>query len=123
VHHGYRRVELVTAGNPQPSADAWRDELDQFSPVWAAWLSWIEPGGFIRPHADAGPYRERWQVPICVSGSFVAGDRPVVQTAGVPFRVRHWEKHSVTVGDSRRVHLVIDRDIELDVPAGPFTLF
>jgi hypothetical protein len=124
VHHGYRRIDLVSSGHTQPAAAAWLDVLDQFAPVWASWLSWIDPGGFIRPHVDAGPWRERWQVPIRVSGVFVADGEPVDQQPGVPFQVEHWRRHEVGVdAASPRVHLVIDRDRLLDRPAEPFTLF
>ena len=47
VHHGYRRFTLK---DDHPFTD-WCE---------TGWVSWIEPGGFIVPHVDAGPWRRRW---------------------------------------------------------------
>src|SRR5215216_5394061 len=49
VHHGYRRVVLA-------ELDPFRWVLNRFEPIREAWLSWIDPGGFIVPHADKGPH-------------------------------------------------------------------
>lgn len=122
VHHGYRRVVLVDSGRWLPEADPFAFVLDVFEPVHAAWLSWIDPGGFIVSHRDAGPWRERWQVPIAAAGSFTMGEA-FVPTDGSAFAVRHWEWHSVTNDSDRpRIHLVIDRDVIFDRPAEPFAI-
>jgi hypothetical protein len=64
------------------------------------------------------PLYERWQVPIHAAGRF-DDLRPV---DGEPFRVTHWQPHSVVNDtDQPRVHLVIDRDVLLDLPPQPFT--
>lgn len=123
VHHGYRRVVLIESGHWLPAADRWRFVLDTLAPVHSAWLSWIDPGGFIVPHRDAGPWRERWQVPIQAAGDFHAAET-FSPTDGVPFPVTHWREHSVTNRTDRpRIHLVIDRDVWLPEPAAPFALF
>lgn len=123
VHHGYRRVVLVEAGRRRPEAEPFGFVLDALAPVHGAWLSWIDPGGFIRPHRDAGPWRERWQVPIQAAGDFHAVDT-FTPADGVAFQVTHWERHSVTNDTDRpRIHLVVDRDVLLDRPPLPFTLF
>lgn len=97
--------------------------MDDFTPVQEAWLSWIEPGGFIRPHRDAGPWWERWQVPITAAGMFRAAT-DTVPTDGVPFRVEQWKRHAVVNDTDRpRVHLVVDRAVRLPMPAEPFHLF
>jgi hypothetical protein len=120
VHHGYRRVVLVSAGIVQPAALPFADALTEFAPVREAWLSSIEPGGFIVPHRDAGPWLERWQVPIQASGLF--DDRRPED--GVCFQVEHWKRHSVwNDGDQPRIHIVIDRDMPLNLPAEPFELY
>lgn len=113
VHEGYSRIQLITSGFVQsPYADAFGFVLQDFEPLHTVWLSCLAPGGYIRPHADAGPWRERWHVPIQAAGLF-NDDRPV---DAVPFQVAHWAKHSVTNDtDHNRIHLVIDRD----VAAGP----
>lgn len=118
VHHGYRRVVVVGNGVRLPVAEPFGWVLDQFDPIVEAWLSWIDPGGYIVRHIDRGPYRDRWQVPI------VSGDLDGVQAVdGQSFRVAHWEPHSVTNDtDQPRVHIVIDRAVLVDVPSAPFTV-
>lgn len=118
VHHGYRRVVLVESGYRR---EAWFGfVLDQFAPVFSAWLSWIDAGGFIRPHCDAGPYRQRWQIPVRTAGTF-DGRRA---TDGVPFVVEHWQRHRVdNPTDRPRVHLVVDRDLIANPETGSFHLF
>jgi hypothetical protein len=123
VHHGYRRIVLVEAGHLRPEAAPWRFVLDELAPAHTAWLSWIEPGGFIVPHRDAGPWRERWQVPIQAAGDFHAGETFTPADGGA-FRVTHWREHAVTNRTGRpRIHLVVDRDVWLDEPALPFEVF
>ncbi len=113
----YRVVSLVTGGQFWAPAAPFMFVLDTFAPVWSAWVSRIEPGGLIHRHTDAGPYRERWQVPIQPAG--VMNGREAV--AGVPFRVKHWEPHSVeNPTDRARIHLVIDRDVIVDGRPTPF---
>lgn len=111
THDGYRTLPLIQPDGPQPQAGAFRFVLADFQPVYQAWLSWLEPGGYILPHVDAGPYRERWQVPIHPAGELGGSEAQ----AGVAFRVEHWEPHSVTnTTDRPRVHIVIDRDVVVD---------
>lgn len=107
--HGYRVVSLVELGRRRPAADRFGFVLDEFEPVWSAWLSRIEPGGFIVRHIDAGPYHERWHVPISPAGEGLTGE------AGVAFPVRHWEPHAVTNPTQRpRIHIVLDRERIVD---------
>lgn len=118
VHHGYRSSQLVDAGRPRSTCFA--DVLAEFAPVYEAWVSWIDPGGFILLHCDAGPYRERWQVPISTAGGGPCG-RAV---DGQPFRVHQWEPHHVVNDTGRpRIHLVIDRDVIVDDSLTPFTVY
>lgn len=120
AHHGYRRIVLVSAGNRTPAATPWAAILDAFDPIREAWLSSIDAGGFIVPHRDGAPWFERWQVPIRTAGTF----DDIAATDGVPFRVTHSQPHAVwNDGDTARVHIVIDRDIRLDLPAEPFAAF
>lgn len=113
----YRLVSLVTGGQFWIPAAPFRFVLDSFAPVWVAWISRIEPGGLIHPHIDQGPYRERWQVPIQPAGLM----NGVEAVAGVPFRVKQWEPHSVeNATDRARIHLVIDRNVMVDSRATPF---
>lgn len=123
VHHGYRRVVLVSAGRPQPEAARWGFALDELAPVHEAWLSWIDPGGFILPHRDAGPWRQRWQVPIRAAGDWHDTETSTPRD-GQAFLVTHWRQHAVTNRTDRpRVHLVVDRDAWLEEPPLPFEVF
>jgi hypothetical protein len=115
AHHGYRQITIALAGRVEVPAFA--AILDQFAPVRSAWLSMLEPGGYIVEHIDAGPYYERWQLPFTTGsyGSFT-------QQAGVPFPVRHYDWHHVTNDtDEPRISLVIDRDVPLPIPSAPFS--
>lgn len=117
VHHGYRRVVLADLAN------AFDQVLEEFHPVHDAWLSWIEPAGFIVTHHDAGPYYDRWQVPISTSGWMQQGaaERAI---DGEPFQVEHWKPHSVqNPGLVPRVHLVIDRDVIVNPAPTAFRLY
>ena len=117
VNPNYRIVSLVAGGRARPPAAAFRFVLQEFAPVYAAWVSCIEPGGLVHPHIDAGPYRERWQVPIQPAGVM----NGIEATAGVPFRVEHWKPHSVeNTGDRPRIHLVIDRNVVVDANPAPY---
>ncbi len=123
VHHGYRRVPLVAAGKHQPHSGWFGFVWDAVGPVVDCTLSRLDPGGFIVPHRDAGPWRERWQIPIVTSGEWHA-DPPITPIAGVPFLARHWEPHAVTNrGDRPRIHLVIDRSVLVDRDPLPFATF
>lgn len=118
VHHGYRQVTLVANGAVHMNGLGWL--LEPWQPVWDAWLSWLEPGGYVRRHIDAGPYRERIQLPITHAG-LLNGKR---HTLGEPFRVHQHEWHDVTNPDPEpRVVVVIDRGDPLPIPTGPFRLY
>jgi len=115
---GYRVAPLVVAGRLGPQAARFAFMLDAFQPVWAAWLSWLEPGGYILSHVDQGPYRERWQVAFQPAGEGLTGK------TGEAFRVQHWEPHSVTNRTDRpRIHLVVDRDLIVDATEVPYQRF
>ena len=114
---GYRIATLINSGRPKPAAAWFGFVLTEFAPVWSAWVAEVPPGGHIGRHVDQGPYRERWHVPIHPAGT-VNG---VPRQAGVAFPIRHWEPHEVSNPSGRvRIHLVIDRDVLVDVPVAPF---
>ncbi len=118
VHHGYRRVVLVSAGHWKPYADLFGFVWDAMNPVRDVTLSWIEPGGFIAPHRDSAPWFERWQIPIRPSGDGLTGP------PGVAFPVAHWEPHMViNHGSEPRIHLVVDRDVPINRDPLPFATF
>lgn len=119
AHEGYRQRMVVANGELLESRFA--GLLEQFTPVRTAWLSWIEPGGFVVEHIDAGPHYERWQVPLSVAGKLYQDGEPVAHEVGVPFRVHHDRWHSVDNrdGSEPRVSLVVDRDVIVSEAATP----
>ena len=120
VHHGYRRVVLVSASHWNTYADLFGFVWDAMNPVRDVTLSRLEPGGFIAPHRDAGPWFQRWQVPIVTSCDWHGQS----QEPGVAFPVEHWKPHAVTNrGPGPRIHLVIDRDIAIPRDPLPFETF
>lgn len=122
VHHRYQRVVLVNSRYRNPHAELFDFVLSVMHPVRDMTLSKLDPGGFIAPHRDAGPWFERWQVPIATSGQWHGGG--ATPAPGVAFRVRHWESHAVTNrGPGSRIHLVIDRDISIQRDPLPFATF
>lgn len=115
AHHGYRQATV--AHNGRLNHPRFGVVLEPFQPVRDAWLSWIEPGGFVVCHIDAGPHYERWQLPITGFGS-LNGERA---EPGVPFRVHHDRWHHVRNDDTHpRVVLVIDRDTLASRDRTPF---
>lgn len=124
VHHGYRRTALVDAGTVRPEGEAFRFVFDELEPVYTAWLSWIDPGGFIVPHRDGGPWRERWQVAIRPAGTLHQEPQPVEPLPGEAFRVCHWEPHWLeNPTDGPRVHLVADLARHLPKSVLPFKVY
>lgn len=122
VHHGYRRVVLVSASHWNTYADLFGFVWDAMNPVRDVTLSRLEPGGFIAPHRDAAPWFERWQIPLITSGDWHGQD--IHPQPGVAFPVKHWEPHAVTNrGTGPRIHLVIDRDIAIQRDPLPFETF
>ncbi len=114
---GYHFASLVQGARRKPVADLFGFVLEEFAPIWTAWIAKVPAGGFIAPHIDQGPYRERWHVPIHPAGTF---DGRKVK-AGVSFPVQHWAPHQVDNPTGRdRIHLVIDRDVLVDVPSAAY---
>lgn len=115
VHHRYSRCPLVDAGTWRPEAEAFRPWLGAYD-VHDAWLSRIQPGGYIVPHTDRSRWRERWHIPIQAAGWMILGcgypygdTEAVFDEVGMPLRVEHWLPHAVENQDDHdRIHLIID---------------
>lgn len=122
AHHGYRQCMVVVNGTIVEPRFA--EMLEHLQPVRTAWLSWIEPGGYVVEHIDAGPFYERWQVPLSEAGALYQDGEPVPHEVGVPFRVHHDRWHSVDnrAGSEPRVSLVVDRDVIVDPASSPLKL-
>ena len=117
VNPGYQFASLVQGRHRKEAAALFQFVLAEFAPIWTAWIAKVPPRGFIGPHIDEGPYHERWHVPIHPAGTF---DGRMVE-AGVSFPVQHWKPHRVdNPTDRPRIHMVIDRDVMVDVPPAPF---
>lgn len=118
VNPGYQFASLVQGRRSKPAAALFDFVLIEFAPIWTAWVAKVPPRGFIGLHIDEGkPYYERWHVPILPAGTF---DGREVK-AGIAFPVKHWQPHRVNNPTDRpRIHLVIDRDVPVDVPYAPF---
>lgn len=115
AHHGYRQAIVVQSG--ELILNQFADILDQFAPIRSAWLSWINPGGFVVCHIDAGPHYERWQLPITGNGSL----NGVRAEPGEPFQVHHDRWHHVRNDDAKpRIVVVIDRDVIRSPSKTPF---
>lgn len=108
VHHNYCTMGIRNSG-AWSASEAFPLVIREFEPIKQVSITKLMPGGFILPHTDAGPFYERWQVPIQVAGVFDDYEMQV----GIPFRVEHWKIHSVwNDTDRERIHLLIDRDIK-----------
>jgi hypothetical protein len=117
VAAGYHFASLVQGGRRKPAADPFQFVLLKFAPIHTAWIAKVPPQGRIAPHIDQGPYHERWHVPIHPAGTFDGRECE----AGVSFPVAHWAPHQVdNPTDRDRIHLVIDRDVWVDVPSAPY---
>lgn len=103
VHHGYRTGK---ASLEVP------DGLVPFTPT-RAWYGALDPGGFIVPHIDRGPWWVRWHIPLEPAG-MVWMNGEIMRSPTEPFEMRHHEPHAVwNDTDRRRVHLIVETDIRL----------
>ncbi len=129
VHHGYSTA-------PAPDSDS----LPVFAPIKAgdprwpdhAWYAKLDPGGFIVPHVDQGPWRERWHYPISGQGYvwqdwnpddedrdphfqfLTMRNPPDVQT---PYRMHHHLPHAVwNPYTEPRIILIVEYDNPVDQP-------
>lgn len=104
AHHLYERVHC------KPTDDLWQRLADLFGPLHTVWVSRIDAGGYVVTHRDAGPYRQRWQIPIQRGGETVIDALPVDTIELSPFKVTHWRPHSIMVpdGEPARIHVVFD---------------
>ena len=79
-------------------------------PLHSGWWARIMPGGFIVPHCDVPPYRQRWHFPVQPAGFFWEDGETTEPTE--PFMVRHWLPHAVwNPPDTPRIHLMVEREV------------
>ena len=119
VHHGYS-IAMATG---------WLTgvQLDLSKPLSNAWYAKLDPGGFIVPHVDQGPWRERWHYPISGDGSVwqdwdnngTATLRHIVSVGELfgAYRMNHHKPHAVyNPHDEPRIILIVEYDNPVEQP-------
>ena len=118
VHHGYSTAK----------ATEWLTgvQLDISKPLSNAWYAKLDPGGFIVPHIDQGPWVERWHYPESGMGYVRQGWDDVgygsrltsPRLCGhVPYRMYHHQPHAVwNPHDEPRIVLIVEYDNPVDQP-------
>jgi len=105
VHHGYRTATAAPQDTDHPDAIK-------------VWWGCLDPGGFIVPHIDAGPYHRRWHYPT-EPGGYVWNNGVTVESPTEPFEITHWEPHAVwNPGPTRRVHLIVETSEKVEGESG-----
>lgn len=105
--HGIVHLRTVT---PAVQPEEIGDLLVVPGPYQRIFWAKLGPGGFIIPHRDAGPWWDRWHIPVEPAGWFWEDGERLEPDWMVPFRVRHWLPHAVwNDTDRERVHLIVDR--------------
>ena len=117
VHHGY--------------ATAPADDLKVLSVVgimggipMKGWYAKLDPGGFILPHTDQGPWKQRWHYPIQPAGYVWQEDDGITEAPLDVFPVKHWRRHAVwNPHDIARIHLIVEYDNDIDEPFRDLEVF
>ena len=120
VHHGYSTAKASQESLPYP---------DQRAQRWPnlAWYTKLDPGGFIVPHVDQGPWMERWHYPISGQGSVWQdwdddGTNTLRLMVSVDelfgaYRMNHHKPHAVyNRFDEPRIVLIVEYDNPVDQP-------
>ncbi len=114
VHHGYSTapVDLSDIGHIAAGGE-----------IQGAWYAKLDPRGFIVPHVDQGPWRERWHHPISGIGEvwqqWDDSDRPYTSSVryDTPYRMNHHQPHAVwNPHDEPRIVLIVEYDNPVDQP-------
>lgn len=116
VHHGYAtaRGHLV---------DATIANVVDLPPI-RCWYGKLEPGGFIIPHVDKGPWVERWHYPIQPAGYVWTEAEGIMAAPSEPFPIQHWLPHAVwNPDDHPRIHLIVEYDQPIDHPVSDLVLY
>ena len=93
-------------------------------PPLRLWYAKLDPGGYIVPHSDQGPWMERWHYPIEPAGWVWQESEGFHKAPSEPFPMRHWEPHAVWNDDNTpRIHLIVEYDNPIDHPDADLTLY
>ena len=117
VHHGYATakassLQVLSVVGPNGGI-----------PV-KGWYARLDPGGFILPHTDAGPWVERWHYPIQPAGYIWQEDDGIVESPLDPFQVAHHRPHAVwNPHHIARIHLIVEYDNAIDEPTRGLEVF
>ncbi len=121
VHHGYATAKASADDYLQT---VFPDERPNYDPFVRAWYAKLDPGGFILPHIDQGPWIERWHYPIQPAGYVWQEGEGVIESPLDMFPVKHWEPHAVwNPHHIARIHLIIEYDNEVDEPTRDLEVF
>ena len=118
VHHGYSTAKADPLASPNNIFASGAEPIN-------AWYAKLDPGGFIIPHIDQGPWRERWHYPISGQGRVWQewdddnGRVSISNPAGpsTPYRMNHHRPHAVwNPTDEPRIILIVEYDNPVDQP-------
>ena len=121
VHHGYS----TAPANVMPPQVLLPQRMRADSTN--LWYAKLDPGGFIVPHVDQGPWVERWHYPISGQGSVwqdwdsngTATLRHIVSVGEIfgAYRMNHHKPHAVwNPHDEPRIVLIVEYDNPVDQP-------
>lgn len=115
VHHGYSTAKADPLASPNNIFASGAEPVN-------AWYAKLEPGGFIVPHVDQGPWLERWHYPISGVGYVWQdwdddGETYRMHRYTNPYRMNHHRPHAVwNPYDEPRVILIVEYDNPIDQP-------
>lgn len=123
VHHGYATAPGDVPGPDEITYYAVQD----IGNAKNAWYAKLDPGGFIVPHVDQGPWVERWHYPISGQGSVwqdwddngTATLRHIVSVGELmgAYRMNHHKPHAVyNPFTEPRIILIVEYDNPIDQP-------
>ncbi len=120
VHHGYSTAPAPQEALPYPDRPYPHDGSGQpgyrLIRVAKFWYAKLDPGGFIVPHIDQGPWRERWHYPISGQGHVWQAwddgiDRRTRLATFELYRMNHHKPHAVwNTFDYPRIILIVEYD-------------
>ncbi len=120
VHHGYSTAKADPLASPNNIYASGAEPI-------TAWYAKLDPGGFIVPHIDQGPWVERWHYPISGDGTVwqdwnddgSAALRHIVSVGEIfgAYRMNHHKPHAVyNPFDQSRIILIVEYDNPVDQP-------
>ena len=118
VHHGYSTAKADPLASPNNIFASGAEPI-------TAWYAKLDPGGFIVPHIDQGPWRERWHYSISGQGyvwqEWSPGGTGIGHGPLAPYRMNHHKPHAVwnpydEPYDEPRIILIVEYDNPVNQP-------